>query len=359
MTEKIDVGGRILHAGTPIVLPDLLRTTAGERVDSAHKWEQNRRGEILELFREHVYGRIPTTPYSLSFEVLRQDDQALNGKVVRKEVAITIQSAKGEQTFRVLLYLPSAARTRRVPVFLLQNSGGNDIMDRGVQSEQDFWVKSALLEQGMGMVTALKDDVAPDKRDHPRDGIYKLLDPDGKPKPDVGGAIAAWAWGLSRIMDYLETDAQIDARRVALFGLSRLGKAALWAGAQDRRFAIVISCCSGAGGAKLARRQPGESLASINKTFPHWFCENYKAYGNREQDLPVDQHMLLAMIAPRPVYVSSASQDEWADPLGEFLSCVHATPAYELYGLLGNNGTANHRLVATGNPHHSRNVRAE
>ncbi len=326
----------IMHGRDELVaLPDPLRTVSGERIESVQQWEQSRRGEILELFRQHVYGRMPKTPYKLSCQVLNQDDKALDGQAIRKEVAITIGTAKGEMTFPVLLYLPSAAKTNPAPVFLQLEFFNNSRMDQWIHTNQNHWVRSAFLAQGIGVATAFYQDIVPDKKDRSRDGIYKLLDPDGKLAPDAGGAISAWAWGLSRIMDYLETDKQIDAKRVAVFGLSRLGKTALWAGAQDTRFAVVISGCSGTTGAALARHKAGESIESINRAFRHWFCDNYKGYANREQDLPVDQHMLLALIAPRPVYVSSASQDDWADPLGEFLSCVHATPVYQLHGLSG------------------------
>ena len=312
-------------------LPDPLAGRGGT-VRTPDEW-RGRRAEILELFRQHVYGRSPGRPEQLRFEVVQEDAQAMDGTATLKRVAVLSTHAGREHRFHVTMFLPNGRR-ERVPVFLLLNNRSVDDVDPTRRQRSGFWPAEQVIARGYGIAALQNAEIAPDDKNRFRDGAIQLFEgsTSGARSPDAWGALAAWAWGASRAMDYLQTDPRVNAGSVAVVGHSRGGKAALWAGAEDERFALVISNESGEGGAALSRRQYGETVARITASFPHWFAINYNAFAGREDALPIDQHMLLALIAPRALYVASADEDLWADPRGEFLAQVHASPVYALWG---------------------------
>ncbi len=343
----------------PYTLPDPLVLADGTRVTDAATWEAKRRPEILRLFETHVYGKMPGRPDRMTFQTNHLTRHALGPKATRKDVTILFDGTPDGPRMDLALYVPNSGRSP-YPIVLALNFGGNHAVDpdglvplarpwehpdpkksfhptdkdRGKESSR--WPLDHIIDRGYAVATAYYGDIDPDFDDGFKNGVHPLFDSPGQTRAaDAWGSLGAWAWGLSRALDYLETDRDIDARRVTVMGHSRLGKAALWAGAQDRRFAVVVSNESGEGGAALSRRWYGETVARINTSFPHWFDANYKQYNERVADLPVDQHMLIALIAPRPVLVLSAEEDRWADPRGEFLSARGADPVYRLFGTDG------------------------
>jgi len=343
-------------------LPDPLVRLDGRPVRTAEEWWQERRPEILRLFEQHVYGTTPSKKVRLEWQLVESSTDALQGKAIRKQLVGRFPDYPQAPEFDLLLYVPKGKTP--APVFLGLNFNGNHTVhsdpairltrswvrnnpaagitqNRAVESsrgmESSRWPVEYILERGYALATMYYGDIDPDYDDGFQNGIHPLFYEPGqtRPHPEQWGSIGAWAWGLQRALDYLLSDADIDPKRVCLMGHSRLGKTALWAGAQDQRFALVVSNNSGCGGAALSRREFGETVLRINTAFPHWFNDVFPTYNDRVSELPVDQHMLIALIAPRPVLICSAEEDLWADPRGEFLSALHADPVYRLLGTDG------------------------
>ena len=309
----------------PYQEPDPLQTADGHQVTSAKGWEKVQRPYIYQLFEKNVYGRMPTQVVPVSYSVTAVDSSALDGLAIRKELTIHFSPTDTAARVRVVIYLPKTTRGP-VPVFVGYSFEGNASVKESPQ-----WPLKEILSRGYGVASAWYWDIEPDRADGWQTGIRTRLSEALQIEPYEWSAIGAWAWGLERIADYLRTDRQVDPRRLIVIGHSRLGKAAVWAGASDPRFAMVVSNESGEGGAALSKRDYGETIAIINAKFPHWFAHAYAQYGSNTAVLPLDQHMLLSLIAPRPLYVASAEGDQWSDPRGEFLSAQRAGAVYHLF----------------------------
>jgi hypothetical protein len=337
------------------ILPELLITNDGEKISSVKLWEEKRRPELISMFSTHIYGVTPDEKINVRYRLLSENKNALDGKACCKQIEFTFSKGTKKVKALLILYLPGGV-SGKVPVFVGYNFMGNEtiypdstILEsvssnriEGTQknkrgTDRDSWPLELLIENGFAVASMCYNDIFPDKYGLKEKSILPLFNQYEETKNDgqAWQAIGAWAWGLSRIADFLEDEVAIDRNKIVVVGHSRLGKTALWAGAQDSRFSIVISNNSGCGGAALFRRKFGETATIINQSFPHWFCLNFHQYNDKEECLPVDQHGLIALIAPRPVYIASAEEDLWADPKGEFLSGVYANPVYALWGLTG------------------------
>jgi hypothetical protein len=344
----------------PYILPDPLRMPNGKEVTTKEEWISIQRPYIYHLYEENQFGRYPLKHPALRYRVLETTSNALQGSATRKQVRIYLHPTDTTIYTDLLMYLPNKIK-KPVPVFIGYNFGGNQIIqsdpailltknwvltgekgavnnsatDSSRGSSTSQWQVEEILSHGFAVATAYYGDLEADNPDGWKTGIRTTLKDVLNIQPIEWSAMGTWAYGLSRIMDYLQKDNDINAAKVALIGHSRLGKAALWAGASDPRFGLIISNESGEGGAALSKRWYGETVKIITDVFPHWFVTKYKTYGDSVSALPIDAHMLLSLIAPRPLYVASAEGDTWSDPKGEFLSAKEAGRVYALFGERG------------------------
>lgn len=351
----------------PANLPDPLIMNDGTRVTTKEQWILSRRGEIIELLSREMYGDAPPRPANLKFEVFDHDPRALNGKATRKQIAVTFGNTTSKQwRIDLLLYIPNEVKTP--PVILGLNFWGNHavINDPAIRLTESYieegsprnkyldlsgvknhratdaargtdairWPVQEMIDRGYALATAYRGDIDPDIKDG-FDQSVKSLYPELQKRDANFGTIGAWAWSLSRLMDYLVTDKDIDAKRVALFGWSRLGKAALWAMANDERFALFLDSEGGSGGIKLFHYPQGQTIQNLNANFPHWYCRNYSKYDGKEAAMPFDSHFAVALVAPRPIYSGASEGNQTFDPTGQFLAIKAAEPVYALFGKTG------------------------
>jgi hypothetical protein len=339
-------------------LPDPLTLANGDPVTTVDDWQVKRRPEIVALFEENEYGRAPARPKAMRFELVETGTPCFEGKAIRKQIAIHFGEGEADPVLDLLVYLPAAATTPS-PVLLNINFMPNNMavedpdvkVGRVWNREKNARVSAEgparfgrirvlpTIERGYGLATLNYADVDPDAPGAIAAGVRQRYLPQGASEPaaDEWGTIAAWAWGISRVVDYCETDPQIDAKRVAITGVSRLGKTVMWAGANDPRIALVIASCSGEGGAALSRRNYGETIAHLVEPtrYPYQFAANYAKWAADPKTAPMDANLLVALVAPRPLLLQTGNGDKWSDAKGEFLAAVAATPVYKLLGATG------------------------
>ena len=325
------------------VLPELLLSAEGEVIQTAEEWRTVRRPQILSLFSNLVYGRTPApaSPLHTTYEVVQTDDEFMGGTATRNEIKISFSNDQGAAEMVILVFIPNEA-SHPAPAFMIHSfdettSSKFDEHPSEPGRLKNNWPLGEFLDRGYAFVAVHQTDLVGHNEVAFERGIHPLFFKDGQsfPHADEWGVLSAVAWGGMRALDYLETEPMIDHNRVALMGHSKMGKAALWTAAQDERFAMVISAQSGCAGAALWRRRSGETLSKMVTRFPYWLSRNAWKFVDQEDDLPIDQHMLLALVAPRPLYVASGSEDGWADPRGEYLSAYHASEVYQLLGKKG------------------------
>ncbi|MBL7740004.1 MAG: hypothetical protein JNK14_12365 [Chitinophagaceae bacterium] len=349
-------------------LPDPLLMQNGKRVTDKNDWLNKRRPAIVALYEQYQFGKTPDKPAVLRFDVLEKATTVMNGKATRRQVTVYF-TPDTLHKMDLLIYLPAKV-SKPAPLLLhVAFSANCNVVNDTALKETYVWTREGkkvpaktviypnklniepFIDEGIGVATVYYGDIEPDFNGGIEYGIRGVYLQPGQTKPAPGewGAISAWAWGLSRAMDYFETDKQVDAKRVALFGVSRLGKTVLWTGAHDARFAMVIANCSGEGGAALSRRNYGETIKHLSHPtrYAYQFCSNYQLYGDSVNRFPIDGHMLISLIAPRPLLLQTGDVDYWSDPKGEFVAAVSATPVYHLFG---KKGMEDAQMPAAGTP---------
>lgn len=329
----------------PYTLPDPLVLADGTPVKDADTWRRARRPEIIKLYEKEIFGRVPANAPKVVWRVTATEPAAREGTVSIKRVLGTMGDAANAPKIPLTLYTPAKAKGR-VPIILLVNFGGLPAVPSAqagaaapppaagaAPNTGEPPVAADILARGWGYATIFYQDIQPDRRTSLDEGVIAFSRAAGQTHgPEDWGAISAWAWGASRAIDYLETDAAVNPRQIALFGHSRLGKTALWASATDPRIAAVFSSCAGEMGTSLSRRDFGETVDDMTQNFPWWFSTTFQKWAGRWNEMPVDAHMLIALSAPRPVFLTGGTRDQWADPVGMHLAAVAAGPVYRLLG---------------------------
>jgi hypothetical protein len=356
------------EAAIPLyTLPELLTLENGKKVTNSEIWMNERRPELLNFIAELQYGKTPPAPKSIAYEVFDKESDALNGKAIRRQVRIYLTENSKAHPMDLLIYLPKNSSGKTPLFFTISFTANNQTVDdsevrvgeiwnregKKVKADQPGMFRATNVDQfidaGYGFATVYYGNIDPDFKKGFEHGIrQEFLEPgENSPQENEWGTISAWSWGLSRAMDYFEKDEQIDASRIALMGVSRLGKTVLWTGIRDPRFKMIIASCSGEGGAAIARRDYGENIKHMSDSsrYGYQFAPNYHAYSTHVDDFPFDAHSMVAMIAPRPLLLQTGNTDYWSDPKGEFIAAQEASEVYELFG---ENGPKNNEMPAPG-----------
>lgn len=312
-------------------VPDPLVDSQGQSVANAKQWNGSRRAELLDLFRDQVYGRRPTTDYTLRFEQDAEIDDAFDGAATGRSMTATVTIGERKFSFPFVIFVPNNVEGP-MPAVVHINNRYFVPLDKAATEHDPFWPVKTLIERGYATASFHTSDVDPDNKNGYDEGIRAFFADGEPPEDNAWRSLSAWGWAASRVLDHLESLDTVDSSRVAVVGHSRGGKTSLWAACEDPRFAIAYSNDSGCGGAALSRRSYGETVGRITTNFPHWFCKPFAQYAEREGELPIDQHEVISLIAPRGVYVASADEDLWADPKGEYTSLILAAPVFQLLG---------------------------